>query len=158
MRYILCILLLLPSFLLAQSDPRDTSCYTVTQKDTLYKSTCGSMERIAEFPGGNDSLLKFVKKNVHYPSYSRNLGVTGKVFVKFIVEKDGEVSNIVILKPVFPPEGKSKKKQEQYDKAARLINEEAIRVISTFPKWTPAIQLGKPVRMIFILPLNFKLG
>lgn len=94
----------------------------------------------AEFPGGMDAMMKFLAVNVKYPVEARIYGVQGKVFVKFIVEKDGSISNIQIAKGLD-----------------QSLNKEAIRVISSFPAWKPGRQSGKPVRTQFVLPVYFKL-
>lgn len=90
------------------------------------------------FPG---NIQKWIGKNVRYPEIARDNGVQGKVYVQFVVEKDGSVSNITVVRGV--------------DAA---LDKEAIRVISSMPKWKPGKQRGKPVRVSYTLPIAFQLS
>lgn len=85
-------------------------------------------------------IQKFSYKNFKIPEMARAMGIEGKVYVNFIIEKDGSVSNVTIARGVD-----------------KLLDDEAIRVIKKLPKFTPAKQRGKPVRMIFTMPFNIKL-
>jgi protein TonB len=96
------------------------------------------VEKIPEFPGGMDELSKYLFKNITYPENCRKKGISGVVLVEFIVEKDGSISNIKVIVSAHPD-----------------LDAEAIRVIKSFPKWTPGTQLGKPVRVFFQLPIRF---
>ena len=93
-----------------------------------------------EFPGGKDSLMSYLRKNIQYPPQARRNKITGKVFVRFTVEKDGSLSDIKILRDIGGGCGN-----------------EVLRVIKKMPKWKPAMQHGKPVRCMFTLPVEFKL-
>jgi TonB family protein len=99
------------------------------------------LETPAEFPGGTTALMKFLAKNIRYPSYSRRMGVEGTVYTKFIVEMDGMISDITIMKGI------------NYD-----LNEEAIRVIKSMPRWVPASKQDVPIRSQALLPISFKLA
>lgn len=128
----------------------DTACYEINRKDTLYKMTCNSMEQMPEFKGGMDSLLKFINKTVRYPKLAQQMEVWGKVFVGFVVEKDGQVSNVELLK------GIKKQGKKNFDDAADQVNEEALRVMRMLPAFAkPGLQRGKPVRVKYVIPLNF---
>ncbi len=98
------------------------------------------VEQDPEYPGGVDALYKFIQQNLKYPQLAKENNITGRVFVQFVVEKDGSVSNV---------------------KAARDIGggcgAEAVRVIKSMPKWTPGKQRGKAVRAAYTLPVNFVL-
>lgn len=96
------------------------------------------VEKIPEFPGGMEKLFQYLSKNVQYPENCRKKGISGVVLVEFIVEKDGSISNIKVIVSAHPE-----------------LDAEAIRVISSFPKWTPGTQQGKPVRVFFQLPIRF---
>ena len=98
------------------------------------------VEQDAEFPGGLNALEKYLTTNIQYPKKAVRKNIQGKVFVKFVIEKDGSISNIKILRS--PDE---------------LLSKEAERVVKAMPKWEPAKQQGKPVRFQFILPVNFRL-
>ncbi len=98
------------------------------------------VEQDPEFPGGVEALYKFIQSNIKYPQLAKENNITGRVFVTFVVEKDGSVSNV---------------------KAARDIGggcgAEAVRVVKSMPKWTPGKQRGKAVRAAYTLPVNFTL-
>jgi protein TonB len=97
-------------------------------------------EEMPEFPGGYQALLNFLSQNIRYPSIASESGITGKVTVNFVVNKDGSISDATILRGV--------------DQA---LDKEALRVINSLPKWKPGKQAGKPVRVSFSVPINFKL-
>lgn len=85
-------------------------------------------------------MLEYIYAHTKCPAIARDNGVEGKAIVGFVVEKDGSISNVQVLRG--PAAG---------------ISEEAMRVVSTFPKWIPGKQRGKPVRVSFVLPVQFKL-
>ena len=89
------------------------------------------------FPG---NVQKWIAKNVKYPMIATEMGIEGKVFVQFVVEKDGSVSNIRVVRGVDAS-----------------LDKEAVRVISEMPKWKPGKQRGKAVRVSYTLPIAFKL-
>ena len=94
-----------------------------------------------EFPGGMDAMMEFISTNIKYPEDAVNEGKEGRVFISFVVEKDGLVSNIKVLRGV-----------------CESIDEEATRVVRAMPRWKPGIKDGKAVRVSFQLPITFKLG
>ncbi len=98
------------------------------------------VEEMPKFPGGEDALMDYVSKNVVYPKEAQEKGISGRVFVGFIVEKDGSVSDVKVLRGI-----------------GGGCDEEAVRVISGLPKWKPGKQEGKPVRVSYQMPINFKL-
>lgn len=98
-------------------------------------------EQMPAFPGGASALLKWLGNNVKYPAAAEAKGIQGRVLCQFTVETDGSLSGFKIIKSVDP-----------------LLDEEALRVLSIMPKWTPGKQGGKPVRVKFTLPVSFKLG
>lgn len=98
------------------------------------------VEKMPEYPGGDDARIKFLVENIKYPAEARKNGVRGTVFVTFIVEKDGEISNVKALKGI-----------------GGGCDEEAVRVISMMPNWKPGMQKGKPVRVQFNMPIKFNL-
>ena len=105
-------------------------------KDTVYQIA----EEMPEFPGGVEALMDFVGKNVKYPEEAKEKEISGRVFVSFVIEKDGSVSNVKVLRGI-----------------GGGCDEEAVRVIKGMPKWKPGIQKGKPVRVSYMMPINFKL-
>lgn len=98
------------------------------------------VEEPTEFPGGPAALVKFLTSNVKYPEIAMENGIQGRVMVKFVVERDGSVSNVDILRGVDP-----------------ALDKEAVRVVKSMPKWKPGKQRGKPVRQSFQVPVVFRL-
>ncbi len=98
------------------------------------------VEDMPEFPGGDLALRKFIANSIKYPVIAQENGIEGKVYVTFVVDKDGSVSNAKILRGVDPS-----------------IDKEALRVVSNLPRWKPGKQRGKPVRVSYTVPINFVL-
>ena len=96
------------------------------------------VEEMPKFPGGN--VQKWISKHIKYPMIAQENNIQGKVFVQFVIEKDGSVSNVKVSRSVDPS-----------------LDKEAIRVIQSMPKWTPGKQRQKPVRVSFTVPINFQL-
>lgn len=99
-----------------------------------------AVEQQAEFPGGVAAMMKFLQKNIKYPASAKRMGIEGKVFVKFIVDKEGGISAIEIMKGMNAD-----------------LDKEAIRVIKMMPPWKPGKQNGRAVKSQFVLPVYFKL-
>lgn len=93
-----------------------------------------------EFPGGMDELIDFLINNLRYPGECAKAKIQGRVLVKFMVLKDGSVDNIEVVKSVHP-----------------LLDAEAVRVVKSFPKWTPGTYQGKPIDVSMNLPVTFHL-
>jgi TonB family protein len=98
------------------------------------------VEQMPEYPGGEAALRQFLASNVKYPDDAVKSGTQGKVFVKFVVNKDGKVVNPKIARSVSPS-----------------IDKEALRVVSIMPNWTPGKQSGKNVAVEYTVPIFFKL-
>ena len=99
------------------------------------------VEVMPQFPGGQIAMLQYIMKNIKYPEQAMKEGIQGRVAVRFIVEKDGSISDVKPILSVHP-----------------LLNKEAVRVVESMPKWTPGKQNGKPVRVRFNVPVMFKLN
>ena len=99
------------------------------------------VENMPEFPGGDLGLMKYIQKNVRYPAIAKEYNITGKVYVSFIVDKTGSVTNVKIVRGVD-----------------KNLDAEALRVVKSLPKYTPGRQMGRPVRVMFTIPVNFKLN
>ena len=93
-----------------------------------------------EFPGGIEALYKYLAENITYPQQAKDSGIQGRVYVTFVVEKDGSITGAKVLRGI-----------------GGGCDEEALRVVNAMPKWTPGKQLGEPVRVQFNLPVVFKL-
>lgn len=110
----------------AQQAQKDTTVYTI-------------VETMPQYPGGDDAMMKYLAINISYPQTAKDKGVQGTVFVAFVVEKDGKISNVKILRGI-----------------GNGCDEEVVRVVKTMPDWKPGTQAGKPVRVQFNLPVKFK--
>ena len=98
------------------------------------------VEKMPSFPGGDAELLKYIATNIKYPKESQDNGEQGRVICSFIVGRDGSVNNPEVLREVTP-----------------LLNEEAVRVINTMPRWNPGMQRGKAVAVKYTVPITFRL-
>lgn len=98
------------------------------------------VEDQASFPGGEAKLYEFIRNNVKYPTLAKETGIEGTVFVQFVVEKDGTLTNVQALR-----------------KIGGGCDEEAIRVVKSMPKWKPGSQRGRNVRCSFTIPIKFTL-
>lgn len=98
------------------------------------------VEAMPEFPGGEAALHKYLGENIKYPQMAKESGIQGRVFVTFVVERDGSVTDVKVLRGI-----------------GGGCDEEAIRVVKGMPRWSPGKQRGKPVRVQFNLPVKFTL-
>jgi len=98
------------------------------------------VEKMPEFPGGQKAMMNFLVENIKYPENARKEGISGTVFITYVVEKDGKVSNVELLRGFHPD-----------------CDKEALRVISLMPDWKPGTEKEKPVRVQFNLPITFNL-
>ena len=106
------------------------------ENDTVFQV----VDEMPEFPGGEKALMDYVSNNVKYPQEAKDKNIAGRVFIGFVVEKDGSINEVKVLRGI-----------------GGGCDEEAVRVIKSMPKWKPGIQKGKPVRVSFQMPFVFKL-
>ena len=99
------------------------------------------VETMPEFPGGQQALFKYLAENVKYPVIAQENGIQGRVICQFVVNKDGSIVDVIAIRSSGEPS----------------LDKEAIRVIKSMPKWKPGIQRGKPVRVKYTVPVNFRL-
>lgn len=99
------------------------------------------VEEMPKFPGGEAKLLEFINKGIKYPVTAQEKGIQGRVIASFIVNKDGSVSDVEVVRGVDP-----------------LLDTEAVRVISTFPNWEPGKQRGQAVDVKYTVPITFRLS
>ncbi len=99
------------------------------------------VEQDPMFPGGMSKLYEYLSKSIYYPDIAKKNGIQGKVFIQFIINKDGSIDEIKVIKGVHSS-----------------INKEAIKVVKQMPKWIPGEQRGEKVKVRFTLPIKFKLG
>lgn len=98
------------------------------------------VEEMPEFPGGQSALMKYLSENIRYPVIAQENGIEGRVICSFVVERDGSITDVQVVRGVDPS-----------------LDREAVRVIQSMPKWKPGKQRGKPVRVRFTLPIVFRL-
>lgn len=96
------------------------------------------VEKMPEFPGGTEKLFRYLGKNIEYPPMAKDAGIKGKVYVTFVVDRDGSITDVKVLRGI-----------------GGGCDEEALRVVKGMPKWTPGKQRGKSVRVQYNLPINF---
>ncbi|MGQ9847742.1 MAG: energy transducer TonB, partial [Bacteroidales bacterium] len=99
------------------------------------------IEEKPEFPGGEAAMFQWISKNIKYPEIAKENGVQGKVYIQFVIGKDGKVTDVQVIRGVDPS-----------------LDKEAVRVVQSMPAWKPGKQRGKPVKVSFQLPINFKLS
>lgn len=95
-----------------------------------------------EFPGGMDAMIAWLGSNVQYPTAAREAGLEGTVYVSFVVERDGTITGVKVIKP---------------NEKMKALEEEAVRAVRSMPKWKPGKANGKKVRVQFMLPIVFSL-
>jgi TonB family protein len=98
------------------------------------------VEVMPEFPGGKEALMTYLTKNLKFPDQAREQGVQGTVYITFIVEMDGRISGVRVLRGI-----------------GGAFDEEAMRVVREMPIWKPGTQRGKSVRVRYNLPIRFTL-
>lgn len=123
----------------AQELPTNTGSESDMQEEPADNS---SLDQPAEFPGGGMNLKRWLAENIRYPQEAIELGIEGTVYVRFAIDKNGEVRNPVIMRgaPDCPE-----------------CDQEVIRVMKMMPRWNPARKNGKPVNTIYNLPVKFRL-
>jgi len=123
-----------------KSKPAETQKVVTQEKPSTEAPVFTVVETPPAYPGGQEALYKYMGENVKYPEEARLKGVQGTVFVTYIVETDGSVSNVKVLRGI-----------------GSGCDEEGVRVVSAMPKWSPGKQRGEAVRVQFNLPIKFKL-
>jgi len=98
------------------------------------------VESMPSFPGGATELMKYLRENLRYPVLAKETGIQGKVFITFVIEKDGSVTDVLVLGGI-----------------GGGCDKEAIRVVESMPDWIPGRQRNVPVRVRFNLPVKFRL-
>lgn len=111
----------------------------VSNGDEVYEMAV--VERQPEFAGGEAALFKYISSHVNYPQAAMESGIEGKVFVEFVVGKEGSVRDVVVKRS-----------------ASTLLDQEAVRVVRSLPAFRPAVMNGVPVNVRYLLPIVFKLS
>lgn len=130
-------LILSPLVMVAQrKDSLNHSYQTISDTNEIFSV----VEQNPEFPGGDNARVNFFIKNITYPKVALEKGIQGKIIVSFVVERDGSITNVKIIKGKDPD-----------------LDAEALRVVKMMPKWKPGKQRGIPVRCLYTLPVVFVL-
>lgn len=128
------------SFDLPDPDAPITEVIPEPEKETDEVIPVYAASQTAQFPGGESALLAFLKQKAEYPREAVEVGISGRVYVEFIINKDGKVSDIKIARGIHP-----------------LLDMAALKVVQMLPAWKPAMQGFKPVRVKMTVPINFEL-
>ncbi len=116
--------------------------YEFIEEEVDEKQILDVLDEQPEFPGGMQALMDFLRENMKYPRISRDNGSQGRVIVRFIVNSDGSIQDVEVAE----------------SSGDIYLDKEAVRVVGMMPKWIPGREEGKPVRVKFVLPVNFRLG
>ena len=119
-------------------DPDKVDQYLAERKDTINVYDC--VEQMPSFPGGTQKLKEFIEENLRYPKELEESCVQGRVIVRFIVERNGKLSNVKVVKSVHP-----------------VLDKEALRIVKLMPRWIPGRQNGITVRVKCYIPIIFRL-
>ena len=112
----------------------------VVDDDEMEPISFSAVENKPEFPGGDVALMKYLAENTKYPTIAKENGISGRVFIQFVIDKTGAVTKVKVLRGVDP-----------------ALDAEAIRVVKAMPSWKPGSQRGKEVPVTYQVPINFKL-
>lgn len=119
-------------------DPDKVDQYLAERKDIINVYDC--VEQMPSFPGGTQKLKEFIEENLRYPKELEESCVQGRVIVRFIVERNGKLSNVKVVKSVHP-----------------VLDKEALRIVKLMPRWIPGRQNGISVRVKCYIPIIFRL-
>ena len=124
-----------------QSEPKEEAQSMIVQTDTVSENIIfGEItEQQPSFPGGQQKLIEFIQNNIRYTDEMKETGINGRVIVSFLINEDGTISNAKIARSIHP-----------------LFDNEALRIVSIMPKWSPAARNGKRIKMRYGLPISFK--
>ena len=117
--------------------PAETTASSSSQNDKVIFTV---VEKMPQFPGGDQALFKYLGTNIRYPVEAQKAGVQGRVICQYVVDENGTITDVSVVRGVDPS-----------------LDQEAVRVIKAMPNWTPGEQRGKKVSVKYTLPINFKL-
>ena len=126
-------------FLLAVICLKAQDDVTITKIDSGKIFT--TIEQVPEFPGGLEEFSRFLSTNIIYPKIARQNKTEGRVLIRFVVQRDGSITDLKILRGV-----------------SKEIDNEALRVLAICPKWKPGMQKGRAVRCSYVVPITFSLN
>ena len=113
----------------------------IVEEETEQAPPLRFVEEMPEPIGGFEAMYAFLQSNLRYPEVARNNNIQGQVFLEFVVERDGSISNVKVLVGVYPE-----------------LDQEAVRVVRMLPKWKPGKQMGKTVRTFYQIPIRFTIN
>lgn len=134
--YLLAIFLLLASISFGQ----DLGEGLTTRPAYYIEKPVYGVKHMPQFPGGEEQLKKFIRENLHYPKISAELRIEGRVTIRFVINRKGDVSDITVIRGLDPP-----------------CDKEAVRIVKKMPRWTPGHQNGRTVPVYYTIPIIFKL-
>lgn len=133
------VMSVIPTVCSAQNDGKEV-CDTISTKVLTQEPVYDVVEQMPSFPGGPTEMMKFLADNVKFPEEALDICAQGRVIVRFVVEKDGSISDAVVIRSIDP-----------------ILDKEALRVVNSMPKWIPGKQNGKNVRVHYCVPVSFRL-
>lgn len=129
-----------------EGDPNGTDASLIGDGNAVVEEAAPTIftivEKMPSFPGGDEELFKYLAKNIKYPPMEKDNGISGTVYLKFVIGPDGNVSGIEVQRGV---------------KGGPNLEQEAIRVVKSMPPWTPGVQNGKKVSVYYNIPIKFTL-
>lgn len=134
----LFLLFLLSFHLQAQTSVSKKGSFKIKKNETIYDMVV--VQKKPEFLGGERALLQWISTNINYPPSAKDAGISGKIFVSFVIDANGKIIDTRLEKGISDE-----------------LNNEAIRIISSMPDWSPGFYNGKPVAVRYILPISFTL-
>lgn len=126
-----------PDVEIAREVEKETSI--VDSFDRLY--SMGAVEQRPSFPGGENELIKYLSSHINYPTSAAEDGISGRVIVKFVISKDGSISDVEVIRSRHP-----------------ALDAEAVRLVRSMPRWIPGKINGQPVNVSYSLPVTFRLS
>lgn len=143
-----------------------SSKYALTQRDQSGhdEQVFVAVEQQPEFPGGDAALLRYISAKIHYPSVSAENGIQGRITVNFVVDKDGTVGDARVLRSSCyyyrtdtDANGRTVSTKVNVDGGDAHLEQEALRVVNSLPKFYPGLMNGVPVKVWYTVPINFRL-
>lgn len=122
------------------ADIEDAPIRQAEEEETKEDEIFVFVEEQAGFPGGEEKRMQFLRDNIKYPEMAKESGTQGTVYLKFVIEKDGSITNVQVVRGI-----------------GAGCDEEAVKVAKSMPRWQPAKQRGRPVRVWFNMPIKFTL-
>ena len=124
----------------SQSEQTPIEQQEAPEESATTDDICVVAEQMPEFPGGQAALFKYLSENVKYPVIAQENGIQGRVICQFVVNTDGSIVNVEVVR----------------SGGDASLDKEAVRVIKSMPKWKPGTQDGKPMRVRYSIPINFR--